>query len=162
MYSVRPGSTIRLFHSRSRFPCHSSVRRTRSYRSDMDIMSYALLDGLGLGEFLLLPPCWAESGLGLGRHHCPRHDSNHSRDPLVELDSPRRIARTSYRRIAFPWLLASGSCPHEWTDYRHCGHGCAFRHTPPYRRSCSGFASWARGLCSDGSDSNRHLPRHRL
>jgi hypothetical protein len=49
----------------------------------------------------------------------------------MKLDSTRRIALTSYRRILFPWLLASSSCPHDWTDYRDRGHGCTLCHTPP-------------------------------
>jgi len=31
-----------------------------------------------------------------GRHHCSCDDSNHSRDPHVELDSPRRVAWTNH------------------------------------------------------------------
>jgi hypothetical protein len=65
-----------------------------------------------------------------GRHHCSCHDSNNSRDPLVELDSSRRVARTNHRRAPFSWLLASGRCPHDWNDYRDRSHGCIFRNTP--------------------------------
>src|SRR6266850_365505 len=66
MYSVRPGSTIRLFLSRSRFLCFSSARCTRSYGSGTDVVSGRFWDGLGPLEFILLPRCWAESALGLG------------------------------------------------------------------------------------------------
>ena len=62
---------------------------------------------------------------------CPCRDFNHSFDPLLELDSSRRVARTNHRRVAFSWMFTSSRIPHNWTDYRHRGHGCALRHAPP-------------------------------
>jgi len=69
-----------------------------------------------------------------GRPHCSCHDSNHSLDPLVGLDFSRRVAGTDHRGVPLSWLLASGSCPHHWTDYRDRGHGCALRHAPRDQR----------------------------
>jgi len=106
------------------------------------------------------------------RHNCPCHDFNHSRDPLLELDSSRRIPRTNHRRVAFSWMFTSSRNPHDWTDSRHRSHGCTLCHTPPHQYSRAvalllGDGNWLwvdpsqigihRGIDSDARDIQCHF-----
>ena len=77
---------------------------------------------------------------------------------LILLDG---VARTNHRRVPFSWLLASGRCPHDWTDHGRLSHRCTLCHTPPDQH-IRAMALLREHGDLDGSESNLDPPRHRL